>query len=246
MSYYRGSQRLARLRRALTEGGKLCLEPGLAVLAYEHRGRYVYTSEEFKSLGAPVCGDPARALEAAAQVAGFAAIVYAAAVYVASPAARVVDACCRGAVVLCPAPGPRRSRTVLSLDAGEARAAAEVEVSGGVYRARLVYTPSPGSPARGARVEVRARPRGALLAWTSLRILEAGAPGVHEGARDTLPGEPRAIIMPELSGHYAPRVVELLGLERGVVGYEPSVFEYEARLVIDLPLRPDAKTEKQL
>lgn len=193
-----------------------------------------------------MCGDPRRALEEAAGVVGFAALVYRSTVYVVAPAARVVDSCCRGAVILCAAPGPYGADAALSLDAGDAQASAEVVVEGGVYRARLAYMPGLGSGARGARVEVRARPPGSVFSWAVLRLVETGEPGVYEGVRETLPREPRVVLMGGLSGSYAPRVARLLGLSRGVVGYMPRVFEYRVRLIVDLPLHPDPVAEEPL
>lgn len=244
--YYVRTRRLARLRRALAEGRGLCLEPGVVILAYEGDGRYSRGSHLFRSLGAPVCGDPGRALEIAMGSMGFAALVYRRSVYMVAPAARVADECCRGAIVLCAAPGRLEAGAVLGVEAGGVQASAEVVVEGGVYRARLAYMPGVGSSARGARVEVRARPPGSVLSWAVLRLVEAREPGVHEGVRETLPGRPRAVLMGELSGGYAPRVARLLGLGRGVVGYVPGVFEYRVRLVVDLPLRPDAGAEEPL
>ncbi len=259
------AQHARRLVDALLDWGGLQglrVEPGVFIAYYASTGagehRTVYSGAVFRALGGETL-DIEEAWRRASQE-GYVAVARMDDVFVAVPALRVVEQCCRGAVVAAVSPGwGRGGRAVLRLCRGEGCAEAEARLEGGTLYWRLNYL-SRFSRARAVRLELAVKPRppgepkwdtkrAAELAYRKLLLAEAAEPGGLEGRLTLAPPEARVALTAAEDGgaNWVSRLYSLFtaGTEAGVAA-APPLAGLRLRLVVDRPLMPDFAAEEEI
>ena len=249
-----------RLRGLLERGGLggLRVEPGVLVAYYGRIGDDALLSASFVGDGGAV--DAEEAWGAAEGRGFFSARGRGGGVFVAAPAVRVVDGCCRDAAVAAVWGGWSRGGWGAELEACSGGSCAEAELrleEGGVAWWRLSFSPEPGGRARAARLVLRFRPspppaegwrgrerrRAAGLAAGELVLGEVRGGGQAEGRYALAPASPRAAVL----GLGVADSGLVRGLRR-VLGFAvaPPLASLSARLVVDVAYAPDVVAEKEL
>ncbi|MGC9131832.1 MAG: hypothetical protein ACP5H5_09645 [Pyrobaculum sp.] len=208
--------------------------PGYVVSYYHEAGRHSTTYFKFEPAGEPTVLSRLEWPHAR----GYIAAASGPRLYLWLPAYEILDDCCRGVYIAAVDPAflPQRGPVQLTLSTPEGdSASAGLALRGAVLEAELTFWPV---KARSARLELHVdtghhRFKKVLLAAESgsrrVELDIGGRPGLYV-----------------IKGAVPPTRAGILGIEReGLLGHGGGG-EYTARLVIDIPLRPDYHVDAQL